>query len=560
MKRLCFCISSLLFSAAATADVDLDVLNKIRAEGLHRSQVMNTLQHLTDVIGPRLTASPNMREASKWTVAQLKEWGLKNVHLEGFEFGRGWDYSQASIHLVAPRKTSLHGIPVAWTPGTNGAINADVVQIDAVTKEELQPYSGKLKGKIVMVGEATPISEPEPTIFNRYSGEDLAKISEFDLNQAASYVGISEDQRELAKQSYRFRQDLGAFLAKEGARAVIYRSRYDAGLVHVFGHDHRVGKSFPLPSIIIEAEHYNLMARLIEKGLTPRIELNIGAQFYDKDHNAYNTIAEIPGKGRNPEVVMAGGHIDSWHASGGAVDNGAGVAVAMEAMRILSAIGIEPRRTIRIGLWSGEEQGLFGSRDYINRHFVSRPKHTDPEELEFPDYYRKRLWPLKKLSDFDKLSVYFNTDNGSGRYRGIYTEGNVAVEPIFSRWFAPFSDLSAGTISNNLTLGTDHEAFDDVGIPGFQFIQDKLDYMTRLHHTHIDAYDHVLENDMKQASTILAAFLYNAATMSERMPREPMPVAPTAAEQERAKREADNARRKRERDAHKNLDAKKFKK
>ena len=366
-------------------------------------------------------------------------------------------------------------------------------------------------------------------------------------------------RRDAAMQSHLFSQALEKFLAVEKVAGVIYRSRRQGGLINIFGRNYRVGKSFPVPAIVIEAEQYQLLSRLIIAGESPRVALNISARFHDDDVNAYNTVAEIPGTARNPEIVMVGGHLDSWHASDGAVDNGAGVSVAMEAIRILSKLGVKPKRTIRIALWSGEEQGLNGSRAYVEEHFAK--KAVDEKEKDLP----RRLWlnpgwPIETKKDYQKLSVYFNMDNGSGRFRGIYTEGNVAVKPIFSEWFKPYSDLSTGTITQASTGGTDHESFDDVGLPGFQFVQDPLDYSTRLHHTHIDSFDHVVENDLKQASVILAGFLYEAAMADVRIPRKPMPTKPSDLTQKKKDLEAEQARRKRERDARKAIDTKPYKK
>jgi carboxypeptidase Q len=555
MKRMYSFISLFFLANSLCAEVDLDVVNRIRAEGIHHSRVMYTLEHLTDVIGPRLTGSPGMQQASHWTKNQLRDWGLKNAHLENFEFGRGWDYDRASIHLTSPRKTSFDGIPVAWTPGTHGPVSADVVHVDAVNEEELLAYAGQLKNKFVLFGEAKPIGEPSNSVFERYNKDELDDIGEFKIDSPASHQRPEDrqDKHEMEIQHFNFTRTLSDFLQREGAAGVIYRSRRDAGLVRVFGHDHRVGKTFSVPAIVIEAEHYNLLARLIQRGVVPKVELNIVARFFDDDPDSYNTIADIPGRGRNPEIVVVGGHLDSWHIGGGAVDNGAGVAVAMEAVRILSTLNIKPKRTIRIALWSGEEQGLFGSRAYINQHVATRPQHTDAKELELSSWYRETLWPIKKLKGYDKHSAYFNIDNGSGRFRGIYTEGNVAVKPIFSEWFEPFSDLSEGLVSINSTYGTDHESFDDVGLPGFQFIQDRLDYFSRLHHTHVDSFDHVVEDDLKQASTILASFLYNAATRDDLLPREVMPSGPSEFEKQQATRKAKKATRDREREAKKNL-------
>jgi len=547
-----FCMT--IFSASA--ETNLDMVNKIRAEGFYNSHVMSTLQHLTDDIGPRLSGSPQLKQANNWITAQLSEWGLVNAHLEGFEFGRGWSNQSASIEMLAPRKVSLHGIPVAWTPGTNGHIEGGVIFFDAATVAELAPYSGKLAGKILMMGEASKIGEPSNTVFVRDDDKKLAKIKLFDVSKKSSHdSSVTADRRLRYMQRYHFNTELRKFLAKEKVAAVVFRSWRQGGLIGIYGKNHRVGKTFPVPAIVIEAEQYNLLARLKENKKDVKLGLNISAQFYDDDTKSYNTIAEIAGKNRNPEIVMVGGHLDSWHASDGAVDNGAGVAVAMEAMRILKALHVKPKRTIRIALWSGEEQGLFGSRAYVTRHFASRPLPKDEAERELSvRLWKSRGWPIKPKKDYEKFSVYFNMDNGSGKFRGIYTEGNVAVKPIFSSWFAPYSDLSAGDISNRWTGGTDHESFDDIGLPGFQFIQDPLDYGARLHHTNIDSFDHVVENDLKQASVILAGFLYNAAMAENRMPRKPMPTEPSEFIQKQQQKDLQKELRNRQREGHKLLD------
>lgn len=560
MKKLAL---SLLFlsTSAAFAGSDLDMANKIRSEGFYNSEVMHTLERLTDEIGPRLSGSPQMKAANQWTLEKLKDWGLENAYLDPFEFGRGWSHDSATINLLSPREVSLHGIPVAWTPGTKGEVKGDVIIFNASSEADLAQYKGKLKGKVIMMGPGKNIEEPENSVFQRYDSGKLSKLKDFDVNRSPSHSPwISSDRRDSAMQRYNFRQTLNKFLADEKVAAVIYRSWRQGGLINVFGRDHRVGKTFPVPAIIIEAEHYNLLSRMIDNGKTPKLALNIDARFHDKDRNAYNTIAEIVGSDKNPEIVMVGGHLDSWHASDGAVDNGAGVAVAMEAVRILTALDFKPKRTIRIALWSGEEQGLFGSSAYVEEHFATRPKPSDKNERALPSYlWKDQGWPIETKADHEKFSVYFNMDNGSGRFRGIYTEGNVAAKPVFSKWFGPYSDLSTGTITNKSTGGTDHESFDDVGLPGFQFIQDKLDYGSRLHHTHIDSIDHVVEADLKQASVILAGFLYQASMADERMPRKPMPQDISTLQKDKLKLKADKARIKRTIDANKALEVNKVK-
>lgn len=546
-------LTSLLGAACsfpAFAKNDLETINRIRDEGLHHSQVMTTLQHLTDGIGPRLTGSPQMQQASAWTVEQLKNWGLTNVHLEAFEFGRGWSYDSAQVQLLSPRKAPLMALPVAWTPGSNGVIEGDVLFVDAVTEAELEKYKGKLAGKIVLLSEPEDIGEPHPEIFKRYSSDDLGKMKNLDLKRPASNAHGAPDAIAQNRKRLAFREAVAAFLKQENAKAALYRSSRDGGLIRVFGHDHRVGKSFPVPALVLSAEHYNFLLRLLDNGQTPRLALSVDARFHDEDSKSYNTIAEIAGTDKHPEIVMIGAHLDSWHASTGGVDNAAGVAVTMEAMRILKKLDIKPKRTIRLGLWSGEEQGLFGSRAYVEQHLATRPKPTDPEERALtPWYWTSRGWPISKLPEYDRFSVYFNMDNGSGKFRGIYTEGNVAVKSLFGDWFGPLADLSDGTINTNATGGTDHESFDDVGLPGFQFVQDPLDYLPRLHHTHVDSFDHVLPDDMRQAAVVMATFAYKAAMADSRVPRKPMPTEPSELEQQQEKEKAEKRQRAKERKA-----------
>ena len=540
----------LLPSVLWAAKPEPELLNAIRDQGFNHSQVMQTLQHLTDQIGPRLTNSPQMREANRWTVTQLKGWGLSNAHLEPYEFGRGWTYDKASIDLLSPRKTSLTGIPLAWTPATPGAVEAEVVYLDAVTEAELQKYRGKLKDKVVMLNEPTDSEEPRREISKRYSAAELAEMKNFDLKAPASDASPPEDSIAQRRQANKFNEARMAFLKAEKVRGALFRSSWDGGLIRVMGQNHRVGKTFPVPALMLSVEHYNLLARTLERGETPRIAFNVEAKFYDEDVNANNTIAEIPGTGDKPEIVMLGAHLDSWHGATGGVDNAAGVAITMEAVRILKAINFQPKRTIRIGLWTGEEQGLLGSAAYVEQHFASRPKPADPEERKQPRWlWSSPGWPITKLPEHDLLSVYFNVDNGSGKLRGIATQGNTAARASFADWFSQVNDLSEGTISNNAKSSTDHVSFDLVGLPGFQFIQDPLDYNTRLHHTHVDSYDHAVPEDMKQAAVVLATLVYNASIADARLSRKPMPSEPSADEKTQAKQKAEKRHRNKERKA-----------
>ncbi|HEY1090225.1 MAG TPA: M20/M25/M40 family metallo-hydrolase [Burkholderiaceae bacterium] len=532
------------------AKPDPELINAIRDQGFNHSQVVQTLQHLTDKIGPRLTNSPTMREASRWTREQLQAWGMANAHLENFDFGRGWSYDRASIDMLAPRKTSLHGIPVAWTPGTAGPVEAEVVYLDAVTVEELQKYRGKLKGKVVMLSEPIESTEAKREISKRYSAGELAEMRNFDIKAPASDAEPQQDGVAQRRKMVAFSEAREAFIKAEGAKGALIKSFWDGGLIVSSGQNYRVGKTFPLPMLTLSAEHYNLLARTLEAGVTPKITFNVEARFHDEDMNGQNTIAEIPGAGEKPEIIMLGAHLDSWHGATGGVDNAAGVAITMEAMRILKAVGLHPKRTIRIGLWSGEEQGLNGSAAYVEQHFASRPGPADPKERAQSRWlWSSAGWPITKKPEYDLLSAYFNIDNGAGRLRGIYAQGNAGAKATFGEWFAAVGDISEGTITTNNTGSTDHVSFDRVGLPGFQFIQDPLDYFTRLHHTDSDTYDHALPDDMKQAAVVLATIVYQAAQADNRMPRKPMPTEPTADEKKAEAQKADKRARGKERKA-----------
>lgn len=539
-------LPSLLWAAKP----DPEVLNAIRDQGFNHSQVMQTLQHLTDDIGPRLTNSPQMREANRWTLQKLQGWGLANAHLEAFDFGRGWTCDKVSIDLLSPRKTSLMAIPLAWTPATAGPVQAEVVYLDAVTEAELQKFKGRLKDKVVMLNEPTDPHEPQREMSKRYTAAELAEMKNFDLKAPASDASPAEDSIAARRKMQAFNEAREAFLKAEKVKGALFRSSWDGGLIRVMGQNHRVGKTFPVPALMLSAEHYNLLARLLERGESPRIVFNVDAHFHDEDTHAHNTLAEIPGQGERPQVVMMGAHLDSWHGATGGVDNAAGVAITMEAMRILKAVGLQAPRTVRIGLWSGEEQGLLGSQAYVEQHFATRPKPADPKERELSRWlWSSPGWPVTPLPEHELLSVYFNVDNGSGRLRGIMTQGNTGVRASFADWFAQVGDLSDGLISNNSNGSTDHVSFDHVGLPGFQFIQDPLDYFTRLHHTHVDAFDHALPEDMKQAAVVLATLAYNAAIADARLPRKPMPAERSSEEQADQKAQADKRQRTRERKA-----------
>jgi hypothetical protein len=528
MKPLCsipIFLCLLAFPAALAADepVDWEMVNRIRDEGFNRSQVMETLRYLTDTIGPRLTGSPALKEANEWTRDQLEEWGLENAQLEPWgPFGRGWSFSRAAVHMLEPRQVPLMALPRGWTPGTEGPIQGTVMKVKIESEEDFEEYQGKLDGKILLVADARDIESPEESGFERYAPGELAELAEFEIPPEEREEWVVK-----ARERYKLNKALNESLVEEGALATLDISSRDNGIIRLRSAGSREpGESVGVPSLAVAAEQYNWLVRLVEDEVEVVLEIDVETQFHDDDLMAYNTLAEIPGTDKVDEIVMIGGHLDSWHPGTGSNDNATGCAVAMEAVRILQALGARPRRTIRIGLWGGEEQGFLGSRAHVEHHYATRPEPEDPEVRELPSYLWGQQWPIETKPAHALLSGYFNLDNGSGKIRGIYTQNNVAVAPIFEAWLKPFHDLGADTVTNRDTGGTDHIPFDRVGLPGFQFIQDKLDYFTRTHHSNLDVYDHAQREDLMQASVIMASFAYHAAMRDEMLPREPMPQEP----------------------------------
>jgi carboxypeptidase Q len=502
----------------AAEPVDRGAVNRILDAGMNHSEVMETAQHLTDRIGGRLTNSPQMREAERWTQSRFTDWGLKNVHKEGFEFGRGWSIQNANARMITPRVLPIRSIPIAWTPSTNGAIRAEVIVAPLKRERDFDKWRGKLKGKIVLISLPDSGSEPDKPAFRRLTDEDLRKTD--------SYDQASHDEASIARSIKRrsFAAKLDTFLAGEGAVAWARMARKDTGMLFGEGYLHRVGMTPRLPAVELTAEDYRRLARLA-KGPDPvTLEINNEVSFNDEDVNAYNILAEIPGRDPKAGYVMAGAHLDSWVAADGAVDNGAGTAVVMEAARILSSLGFKPKRTIRFALWSGEEQGIYGSRAYVEQHLASRPQPADRDTQLYGGWADR--FPITPKPGYGDLAAYFNLDNGSGKIRGIYAEGNAAAAPIFREWLAPFASLGATTVAADTTGGTDHVYLQSVGLPGYQFIQDPLDYGTRLHHTNLDTYDHMKPEDLRQAAVIMASFLLFAAERNEPLPRMPLPTKP----------------------------------
>lgn len=515
-RRNFLSLSALPFAAPATftlaaqgiENVDLNVVHQIKNEAFNNSQIMDTMFYLCDVNGPRITGSPGYQKSADYIKKRLTEHGIPDVKFEEFEFGRGWQHSKYTGHMIEPAYSEIIGFPLAWTPGTNGPARGEAIHAVIRTQADMDKWKGKLKGKILLIDAPRTLEMPDKPYGRRYTSEDLAKMSEAPEPGASGFRPSGAGPTMTRDQMMAFRDKMNQFLIDEGVLVVV-KTSYAGDGGAVFGSSggaFQKGKPVPPSSVAIAAENYNRVLRLLEKKVPVTMEFDIQAQFYD-DNKAFNVVAEIPGTSRKDEYVLLGGHLDSWQGATGATDNATGVAVMMEAARIIKALGLKIQRSIRLGLWSAEEQGLYGSRAYVKDHLA------DPTDM-------------KPKAEHSKITAYFNIDNGSGKIRGIYTQGNDMVKNVFSHWLAPFSDLGVTTVTNRNTGGTDHQAFDAVGVPGFQFIQDPLDYMARTHHSNMDTMDRVPKGDLMQMSAILASFAYHAANRPELLPRKPMPKAP----------------------------------
>ncbi len=522
---------------------DLDILHRIKAEAFENSHVMDHLFALTDLNGPRLTGSPGFIRAAKWSVTELEKLGASNAHLENWgPFGKGWACSKFTLEMQQPAFAVLHGVPLAWCEGTKGPVRAPVVatpflhedenrrSIDIATiQERIQEYEshwkGKLRGKIVLLGHERDLSQPTAADSKRDDEKELAAFTEQPALEPAPHPEwipdrLSRDPRkraaamrnlplEMMADYWERRQQafnaLNDFFREEGVAAILNNdARGSGGIVFSEAAGPFQAAQTPAPtSIALSPENFNRLSRLAEKAVPVVLELNLAVSFSDAAE-VPNVIAEIPGGKRQDELVMLGAHLDSWHAGTGATDNGAGCAVAIEAFRILRALDLKMDRTVRLALWSGEEQGLYGSRAYVRAHFA------DPADMVVKPEHAK-------------LAAYFNLDNGTGKIRGIHLQGNDMARPLFEAWFHPFKDLGASTVSIRDTGGTDHLSFDQVGLPAFQFIQDPLDYGSRTHHSELDVYDHAEPGDLMQASAIMASFVYNTAMREHLLPRKPIP-------------------------------------
>lgn len=505
MKKLSVFFACLFFlSTTALAfqntEVDYNAVYKIKDEGLNNSQVMDIAWNLTDRIGPRLTGSSGLKNAYNWTSSQMKEWGLSNVKIESWgEFGPGWDVKKSYLAMTAPYYQALIGIPKAWTPGTNGPIQAEVVYVNIQNESDLASFKGKLSGKVVMLPtniEATTTFEADA---KRWTEDELAGMKTSRVSNANgdfTQRRVSEFRRaaNLRNAAYQLFKDEGV--------AMVLNTHRGGGQGTFFTSNGARRDPNALPEMELAPEHYNRMVRLAIKGEPVMIEADTKTEFQREDLNGYNVIAEIPGSDPNlkSEVVMLGAHMDSWFAGTGATDNAAGSATMMEAIRILKESGVTLKRTVRIALWSGEEQGLYGSRGYVQNTFM---KNGGPNKAH------------------EKFSAYYNMDNGTGAIRGIYLQQNEAIRPIFDSWFSVFEDMGAHTVTIRNTGGTDHQAFDGVGLPGFQFIQDPIDYRTRTHHTNMDLYERLQASDLRKNAVIIATMVMQTANMDQKMPRKP---------------------------------------
>ena len=548
--------------AQAPAPDPNDPITRIKDEGMNRSQIMQTLSYLSDVIGPRLTNSPGMKRSNEWTRDQLTKWGLQNAKLEPWgPFGRGWTLKRFSAQVTEPVAIPLIAFPKAWSPSTNGPITTDVVYVDARTEADLQKFKGKLSGKIVLTSPTRDVPARFEAPGTRLNEKELLALA--DAPEPRQNTGGRNNSGNNAfRNAAQFANLRMRFFDQEGVAMLVDPSRGDGGTIFVQGAAivpppqnpdapaqgrpaPAYDKSAPkvIPQLVLAIEHYNRIVRMLQAGESVKMNVDLSVAWQDTDLMGYNTIAEIPGTDLKDEIVMLGGHMDSWHSGTGATDNAAGVAVTMEAVRIIQALGLKPRRTIRIALWSGEEQGLLGSRAYVAEHFGSLQQAPPTTSSVTGTSSSNSMGGgngngngngnggtttqtgpvLVKKANYDKLSAYFNLDNGTGKIRGVYMQGNEGVRSIFRQWLAPFKDLGATTLTISNTGGTDHLAFDGVGLPGFQFIQDEIEYDTRTHHSNQDTFDRIQADDMKQAATIMAAFVYQTAMRDEKLPRKAAP-------------------------------------
>ena len=520
----------------AQENIDLTMYARIREEGLRHSHVMELGAALSDGIGPRLTGSPNMAKANAWTRDTLTKLGMSNAHLEDWgEFGMGWQQINTWARMVSPDPEPLWLQAAPWSPATAGPVKGDVVYLDLATAapDVLDKLKGTLAGKIVLLGAMRPTPDITEPLFTRYTDAELAEMEKYPSNEGrrgAPQVNIAQLIADRTRVQ-RLRAAALKMFASEGVLAIIIPSRdggngggtgviFDDNGANLAQSAQKLENKVAIPNAVMMIEHYNRLARMSMAKVPLTLEVNIETKFTGDHEHGFDTVAEIPGTDPKlkDQVVMVGGHLDSWISGTGATDNGAGSIVAIEAMRILKALGVEPRRTLRIALWSGEEEGLFGSQGYVKQHFG-----TFAEVPAEGPGGRPGRGPLTTTKEWETLDAYYNLDNGTGKVRGVYTQENWAIAPIFKQWIAPLADLGVSTISYRNTGGTDHLSYDAVGLPGFQYIQDPMDYETRTHHSDMDTYDRLHAADLAQAAVVEAIFLYNTSQRDEMMPRKPFP-------------------------------------
>ena len=519
----------------ATENIDLTMYSRIRDEGFKHSHVMEFGSALADGIGPRLTGSPNMAKANQWTCDTLTKIGLENAHLEDWgEFGMGWQQINTWARMVSPDPEPLWMQAAPWSPSTNGPVTGEAVYVDLQSEKDLDKYKGKLAGKIVLLGAMRPTPDITEPLFHRYTTAELAEMETYPTGEGRR--GAPNVQQLMAERARltALRTAAVKMMTEEHVAAIITPSRdssggggtgiiFDDNGANVARNAQVKANAVTIPNAVMMIEHYNRLGRLLQNHVPVTLEVNIETKFTGDHEHGFDTVAEIPGTDPKlkDQVVMVGGHLDSWISGTGATDNGAGSIMAMEAVRILKALNIKPKRTIRIALWSGEEQGLFGSQGYVKKHFgtFAEPEHPDPSVPAFLRQHGK----LTTTKEWETLDAYYNLDNGTGKVRGVYTQENFAVAPIFRQWIAPLADLGVSTISYRNTGGTDHLSFDAVGLPGFQYIQDPMDYDTRTHHSDMDTFDRLHALDLEQGAVLEAIFLYNTSEREAMMPRKPFP-------------------------------------
>ena len=544
--------------------VDTVVINQIKEEGLKKSQVMDILGYLTDVYGPRLTGSPEYKQGAEWVSKKLASWGLQNIHYERtLPVAKGWTLKRFAVNALQPKAFPVIGYPKAWSPGVKGTVSGEAILFNPKTEADLEKFKGQLKGKFVLMNDASDLEAHFEPQGKRLTDTELLRMANAGPQAVGrrprmpDFSGLSPSARDSAARAAirEFMPDadsaqIARFMSRGSQQSPVNSKKFEMalkeGVLAVFDNGRGDGGTFivqsatvPQPSVapggpaaervnpydakapqispqaVLASEHYNRLARLLEKGQKVKLEMTFEAELTPAD-STFNIIAEIPGTDLKDQIVLLGGHFDTWHAGTGATDDCSGVAACMEAARIIKTLGLQPRRTIRLGFWTAEEQGLIGSSEYVSQHFVTRESGGARSFTGGGDW--------KPKPDYDKLSVYFNHDNGTGKFRGVYMQGNEAARSIFRAWLEPFASLGASTLTLQSTSGTDHRSFDEVNLPGFQFIQDPIEYDSRTHHYNMDVYDRLQADDMKQAATIMAAFAYNAAMRDAMFPRKPVPA------------------------------------